>query len=482
MTASAPDQTPPAPPGRATPTGAWAARGTLQIAALIAGLVMALSLVGMGVKYRLVSERIMAAQRAALGTELDGLAALYEQRRIIALYEAIELRAAAATGAEILILRDRDGRELAAAGGQWPEAIIRATSTFDADAAGVFETHGTRWLGVVLDLPGGFPLLVARSLAETDRTLAALRRLIAALTLGMLALAVPAGWWAARRVMRRIGRLNALADSVGTGALDARPERRGQGRIRDEFDLLDARVHAMLDRIATLNRATHRLSDTIAHELRTPLGRIAGALERIEGNDALRAALTTEIRATIRLFDALLDISRAEAATGSGGGLVPVDLASLAEAMAELYAPLAEEADMALQADITPAQWVLGDRVLIGQMLANLLENAVKYCRTGDRITLRVAQTEDGGVLVCVTDTGPGLPPEMRDRPPERFSRGTQDAEAPDEATPPGHGLGLALVQAITARHGARLWLEDAAPGLAVSIRWPPLPQDLRPA
>lgn len=470
-------QLPPATSPRPLRAPVWRARSTLRIAALVAGLVMALSLAGMAVQYRLVADRLLAGQRAALAADLEGLAALYEQRRIIALHEAIELRAASATtGQEIVILRTRDGQVLAAAGGRWPEAATARTEGFAgaAGVAGAFALNGARWLGVEIALPGGFPLQVARSLAETDRTLASLRRLIALIALGMLAVALPAGWWAARRVTARIARLNTLADRVAAGDLGARLE--GPPRP-DEFGLLEEHVHAMLDRIEALNRATHRLSDTIAHELRTPLGRIAGRIEALdgalEGAPEARAALQAEIRGLIRLFDTLLDISRAEAETGSGGGLVPVDLSALATDMAELYAPLAEERGLALVAEIAPERAVLGDRVLIGQMLANLLDNAVKFCAPGDRIAVRVAAApEGGGAVLEVSDTGPGLPPALRAGKFLRFMRGGIDGRAHDA---PGHGLGLALVEAIAARHGARLDLPDIARGLTLRIIWPPV-------
>jgi HAMP domain-containing protein len=129
--------------------------------------------------------------------------------------------------------------------------------------------------------------------------------------LGLLAALVVAGglvgWLAARSVMRRIRRINDLADRVAEGALDARlPGERSE----DEFGLLETHVHGMLDRIENLNRATHRLSDTIAHELRTPLNRMLLKLSRIEGQDALMAELKAEMRQAIRVFDSLLDISR----------------------------------------------------------------------------------------------------------------------------------------------------------------------------
>jgi signal transduction histidine kinase len=226
----------------------------------------------------------------------------------------------------------------------------------------------------------------------------------------------------------------------------------------------------MLDRIENLNRATHRLSDTIAHELRTPLNRMLLKLDRIDGQDEITDALKGEMRQAIRMFDSLLDISRAEADAGTGGGLVPVDLSAVAREVWELYEPLAEDKGLDVQAMIAPGLQVLGDRNLIAQLLANLLDNAIKYCAPGDVLTLKLSSDGDRHVM-RVADTGPGLPEEMRGEAFERFVRADRDRGIK------GHGLGLALVRAIAVRHGARLVLPDGGTGFALEIHWPRLQQ-----
>jgi signal transduction histidine kinase len=298
-----------------------------------------------------------------------------------------------------------------------------------------------------------------------DDTLARLRQGMAGIALGMVLVGGLAGWWAARRVLERLAAVNRLADRVAAGELQARLP---GPRSADEFGQLESHVHAMLDRIAALNRATHHLSDRIAHELRTPLTRIAQRIEAVEGPDGMAEALRDEIRATIRVFDALLDISRAEADQGDGAGLLPVDLSALSSDMAELYAPLAEDHGLTLTHALPPGLMVLGEATLIGQALSNLLDNAVKYCRPGDAVHLAL-KAEDGRVLLSVRDTGPGLPPELHGLAFEPFRRGAATNDAP------GHGLGLALVQAIAARHGAKLTLPDVDRGFAIHIDWPRL-------
>ena len=426
-----------------------------------------LSLGAMGLQYRLVETRLMDASRALLTADLNGFAALYEQRRIIALRQAIDYRAAAHTGGEMLLLADRNGVVLAGTETDWPEGLTKTGEGFTVDGAEVFVSGGQRWLAVARDLPGGFPLLVARSLAPVDATLASLRRGMVGLGAALLAAGALVGWVAARSVMGRIGRVNALADRVAAGDLSARL---GGRRSNDEFGLLETHVHAMLDRIENLNRATHRLSDTIAHELRTPLNRMTQKLARIEGQDDLADELKSEMRAAIRVFDSLLDISRAEADQGTGGGLVPVDLSAVAAEVWELYEPLAEDKGLLCTLSVDPDCCVLGDRNLIAQMVSNLLDNAIKYCAAGDELRLTLRATPDRHLLT-IADTGPGLPDEMKDAAFERFVRADRDKDRGIK----GHGLGLALVRAIAARHGAKLVLPPVEKGFVLEIGWPKL-------
>lgn len=457
-----------APPDRPEDERPIRARATLRLAAGMAAAVAVLALGAMLLQYRLVADRMTAAQGALLAADLDGLAALYEQRRIIALREAIDYRAAAGAGSgELIVLLDREGAVLAGTRADWPEGLRPEGEGFGPDGAREMVLEGERWLVVARELPGGFPLVVGRSLAPVDATLAALRRGMLGLLAALAAAGAAVGWLAARQVMGRIGRINALADRVAAGDLDARLP---GPREADEFGLLESHVHAMLDRIGHLNRATHRLSDTIAHEMRTPLNRMLARLGRIEGQEAAVEEVRAEMRQAIRVFDSLLDISRAEADQGLGGGLVPVDLSATAAQVWELYEALAEDKGLTVRAEVAPGLMVLGDRNLIAQMVANLLDNAIKYCSPGDSLTLTVAPGERH--LLRVADTGPGLPEELRDEAFERFTRAERDRARGIK----GHGLGLALVRAIALRHGARLSLPGVAKGLTVEVAWPRAP------
>jgi len=442
------------------------ARASLRLAALVALAVMVPSLAGLGLFYLRAREALHANQMALVEADLKGLAAIYDQRRIIALRQAIEFRAAAhPAGGEAFILLAADGARLAGTFAAWPAGLPALAGAIADPRIDRFEHEGAAWLGAARILPGGFALLVARPLAALEATLAGLRGLIAAVALAMVAAGAALGWLAARSVLGRIERVNALADRVAAGELDARLP---GPRRRDEFGLLETHVHAMLDRIQNLNRATHHLSDSIAHELRTPLNRMAQRLAGLHAPAPEVEALRAEMRATIRIFDSLLAISRAEADTGQGPGLGPVDLSAVAAEVWELYEPAAEERGLRTAAAITPGLEILGDRTLIAQALSNLIENGVKYCAAGDGLSLTVAPAGDRHVLT-VEDTGPGLPADVREAAFDRFTRGARDRDQP------GHGLGLALVRAIAARHGARLELPPRPRGLAVAIAFPRL-------
>ncbi|GLS87488.1 two-component sensor histidine kinase [Cypionkella aquatica] len=440
------------------------ARFTLKLAAFMAMAVSLLSLLAMGLQYRLVETRLTEATTAALNADLAGYAALYQQRRIIALRQAINDRAS--TGAELLLLQDRNHTRLAGSETAWPPAITPQGSDFSTNAVQRFHHQGSDWLGVARILPGGFPLLVARSLTPVEATLASLRKGMAALGGVLLAAGAVVGSLAAKSVMTRIARINNLADQVANGDLTARIPGPSSP---DEFGLLETHVHAMLDRIENLNRATHRLSDTIAHELRTPLNRMVQKLAQIEGQPELTAQLKAEMRNAIRVFDSLLDISRAEADQG-GGGLLPVDLSAVVAEVWDLYEPLAEDKGLICTLNCAPDLQILGDRNLIAQMLSNLIDNAIKYCAQGDSLSLTL-QTSGPQHCLILADSGPGLPADLRDAAFERFTRAPRDQERGIK----GHGLGLALVRAIAARHGAKLSLPEVDAGLTVEILWPKL-------
>jgi signal transduction histidine kinase len=275
-----------------------------------------------------------------------------------------------------------------------------------------------------------------------------------------------------RWLVSRIVEVNMVAAEVRDGNLAARVP--GADKP-DEFGELAANVNSMLDRIERLVAGMRDVSDRIAHELRTPLTRLRAQVQKLnavppasaEAVNA-RAAISEEIGTTVAIFDALLDIATTEAEAGDQTRLKTVDLAEVVESVVDLYDAVAEERGIVLVADAKGPAEMLGDSGLLTRMLANVVDNAIKFSPAGGRVSIGLA-TEGKSHLLTVTDSGPGLSPDIRDRAFERFARGTATAAVP------GHGLGLAVVKAIAVRHGIRISLRDAKPGLAVVFTCPAL-------
>jgi signal transduction histidine kinase len=286
---------------------------------------------------------------------------------------------------------------------------------------------------------------------------------LAAWMLGVAALgAVGVGFLVSRRIVRQVEALNALCDRVRQGELAARASEAGG----DEFSELARHINTMLEQIASLVVGLQDVSNRIAHDLRTPLARLQTDLKRaaeLAENEAGRAAVeaaAVETETILATFQALLDITEAEA--GADAGLQPLDLADTARAAAELYEAVADDAGVRLVLDAAPAR-ILGEPSLLVRLVANLVDNAIKFSPPGGVVRLAVGR-EEGAAWLRVSDQGPGVPPAEREQVFKRFVRGAATRSTP------GHGLGLPLVAAITKRHGARIRLDDAAPGLSVTV------------
>jgi signal transduction histidine kinase len=264
-----------------------------------------------------------------------------------------------------------------------------------------------------------------------------------------------------RSLQSRMRPAVATALAIAGGDLSRRVPIGGQG---DEFDRLGSTMNAMLERIAALMAGVRGVSDAIAHDLRTPIARARGKLE-----ESLSTAHTeAEWRAAVeqgiqdldhisRVFQALLRIAEAEAGARRAA-FAHFDLPEVLRDAAEFYEPVAEERHQRLETDWPEHLDMVGDRDLLLQALTNLLDNALKFGPEGGVVRIEARQEEDG-VLISVSDAGPGLAPADRLRATQRFfradaSRGT-----------PGSGLGLSRVRAVAQLHGGDVLLEDARPG-----------------
>jgi signal transduction histidine kinase len=330
----------------------------------------------------------------------------------------------------------------------------------------------------VTQLSGGFRLLVGRDLEERAR----MREIIVAAARGSVALVVvlglAGGFFVTRRVLKRFDAVTETTERIMAGDLSGRLPVTGIG---DELDRLAINLNAMLERIEALMRGLKEVSDNIAHDLKTPLTRLRNrceaALRTATTQSDYRAALEgmiDESDGLIRTFDALLMIARAESGQARDN-MVAFDAAEIVRGVGELYEPLAEEKGLTLTVDAPEAATIEGNRELLSQALANLVDNAIKYARPYQEngpekplTEIALAARQDGNrVLLIVADRGPGIPEQDRARAVERFVRLTQGGSEP------GSGLGLSLAAAVTRLHGGELTLEDNKPGLKVVISLP---------
>ena len=453
-----------------------------KLALRYTGFVCLLTIICFAIIYWVTISQLNTQIDAGLRAESAALTRLYALKGIAGLRDTI---AALSTtkglaesdigdaGPRQYLLTDANFQPLAGSLPHWPKRIItqneiwvtlrlRApTNQPELDA----EHHHFGMRAVAMALPGGYHLLVGQSLDE----LVELRDTILALTVAAVVLVLIVGFFGGalvgRGVLRRLQNVTQTADTIMAGDLSQRiPDEHGD----DEFDALAGKLNAMLDRIEQLMKATREVTENVAHDLRSPLTRLRGRAEMalMKGGDATRQreALQKAIEETdaiVTTLNAILSIAQIE--SGARRDWSSVDLRAVCRDAAELYEPVAEEKSIALSTDIHKAAPVNGNRQLLAQAVGNLLDNAIKYTPAGGCVTLSLT-TNGPHTVITVTDNGPGIPADLRDKALARFTR------LDTSRSTPGNGLGLSLVKAVAEQHGATLALDDNHPGLRVSL------------
>jgi signal transduction histidine kinase len=351
--------------------------------------------------------------------------------------------------------------------GNWPKGAETGRDgelSFGEEVDGFHVVHRLRVES--RDFSDGRRLLVGRDVSAEHAFEGNLRiALLGAFAFALLC-AIGGGLAISDSLLRRVNSMNATIGEILAGHAKQRVPVRGEG---DEFETLARRFNALLDENDRLLAQIRAVTDDIAHDLRTPLARMRTRIESAlaacrdpAAGDALHA-LFAETSAILDTFNALLRISQVESGA-LRDGMAEVSFDEIVRGAADLYAPVAEEAGLGFEVDVADGLRVRGDRHLLAQAVANLLDNAVKYGRGRVRVA---ASARDGGAELLVEDAGPGIPESDRARVLERFVRLEPSRGAP------GTGLGLAFVAAVARLHGAALSLEDAAPGLRVVLRIP---------
>ena len=413
-----------------------------------------------------------------IDAELKGLAEQYRGGGLEQLVRIVAERSRT-PGNSLYLVADKEGKQLAgnlsAVSPQLWESLGPVEFFYSRPAPGGVERRLA--FANVFRLPGGYRLIVGRDI-EDRRELARLIRITMLWGLGVMALVgIGGGYWVSRRLLARIDNLSATTRTIMKGDLTGRLPVSGSG---DELDRLAQSLNLMLARIEQLMAGLREVSDNIAHDLKTPLNRLRNrveeALREPRDDTVYREALERTIEEAdglIKTFNALLSIARLEAGAG-GDNRDTLDLSALVSDVAELYEPVAEERGIALKADVATPIAIRGDRQLLGQAIANLIDNALKHgaptAQGGNGWAPEVevrAETDDGAAEITVTDRGPGVPAPERERVLGRFVR----LEA--SRSEPGSGLGLSLVAAVARLHGGSLRLEDNEPGLRVILSLP---------
>jgi signal transduction histidine kinase len=354
----------------------------------------------------------------------------------------------------------------------WPSALSggEGWSQFSSDAPNPKTTTGqslfrARWE----TLPDGFHLLVAKDISDLGRFANEIYRAVAFTILFIFVLAAVASVSVTRRTVSRIETINATSRAIMESGLGRRIPLRGTG---DEWDHLAQNLNSMLERIEGLMAEVKQVSDNVAHDLRTPLTRMRGRLEKasIERNapdhdQSLISETMADLDDVLRMFSSLTRISQIESANRTAAFRV-VNIVEIAHEVVELFDAAAESKSGRVEIVGDAPARVTADRDLLFDALANLVDNAIKHGHQHGHVVVRIDQ-KDGRAILSVSDNGPGIPPDQFEHVFRRFYRLERSR------CTPGNGLGLSLVAAVARLHGARVTLSDNAPGLKFELQFP---------
>jgi signal transduction histidine kinase len=444
----------------------------LSLAYLVTFIVFAFFLLGYVAwnAQRVLDDQIVNTIEA----EISGLSEQYRIGGIRRLINIVERRAREPGASLYLVTTPSGERVVGNVGALAPGTLDRPGQREVDYASEDGEEMSHRAIVRTYILPSGFRLLVGRDVEERLRIREIIRRAFGWALLLVGILGCFGAWFITRRVLKRVDDMTETTRTIMAGDLNGRLALAGTG---DELDRLAENLNAMLDRIGELLIGLKEVSDNIAHDLKTPLTRLRNkadeALRTAQTREQLRAALESTIEESdnlIRIFNALLMIARLEAG-GARETMTDFDAAEVTRGVAELYEAAAEEAGLPLQVSADGALPVHGSRELVGQALANVVDNALKYGASGPATTLHPitieARQQGGQAVIAVADRGPGIPEAERGRVLERFVR------LEGARSRPGFGLGLSLAAAVARLHGGALRLEDNQPGLRIVLSLP---------
>jgi signal transduction histidine kinase len=363
-----------------------------------------------------------------------------------------------------LLLVDRSGRRIAGNMAAWPPMLHPGSDWVEFRLYPEGSRQAVLYALRTVQLPSGERLLLGTSIEDRERMRASL---IEAL-IGALLLAIPLGLIGGAMLLRLTERqaraVSRIAAQIASGDFSRRLDEQSQGQ---EFATIAAAINAMLERIEELVEQLRLVTDSLAHDLRSPLTRMRANIEKAatfateEPEQQALEGISNDIDRLLRLISATLEISRAEAGMGRQQ-FAEFDLAELVRDLCEIYQPIVEEGGQSIEVEAATSVPYFGNRQMIGRAVANLVDNALKYAGNG-AITLDARDRGDAAEIV-VADRGPGISPAFREDATHKYRR------LEEARTTEGSGLGLAMARAVARLHGGDILLEDNQPGLRVRM------------
>lgn len=439
---------------------------TARLTLLSIALALVSNLVLVGFVWKQTHDEAIAAVRRETVERIDELVAVYRTDGEAALRQAVAHARAPGDTSLVGALLDAQGHRVI---GRGPDrlAIPLVRVRFAIGHLAAQSRWATRETGYALQPVGRWWLLAGRDLDVIGAEERAIERALGIAVLLSLGLGVGAGLVVARYVARRLDAIAGVVEAAGEGDLSRRvPAVAGS----DAFDRLAGQLNAMLAKVERLMGELRLVTDSLAHDLRSPLARLRTRAEQAvvaepAAREAALGGLLAETDLVMRMLTTVVEISRSESVSRDRFTLT--DPGALIEAVAELYEPVVEEAGLAFTVAIAPRLPAMPlHRELVSQAVANLLDNAVKHAGAGGIVSLRLDPAE-GGMRITVADRGPGIAEADREQALKRFGR------LDSARTTPGAGLGMALVEAVARLHGGRFNLGDNKPGLLASIVLP---------
>ena len=443
---------------------------TFRLALIFIAIFGAAMFVLFGYVYWSTASYVRDRSDAAIAAQQAGLRKLYDSQGRAGLVAAIDNRIANdPLQRGVYALADPSFTPVAGNLGAWPASLRESAGWHDLDVPESKSAAGPTLRAMVETLPDGYHLLVGRHSDDLHALTTSIETALLGGIVLLFVIAAVASITITRRTVGRIEAINATSRAIMQSGLGQRIPLRG---TRDEWDQLADNLNSMLDRVEVLMAEVKQVSDNVAHDLRTPLTRMRARLEKAfsrgrdgEQDQTLIGDTMADLDTVLRMFASLTRISQIEARDRTAA-FRTVNLAEIASEVVELFDAAAEDKHAQLDAVGEQRVLVTGDRDLLFDAVANLVDNAIKYGRDAGRVTVEVTQN-DRGAVVAVADDGPGIPDDERQHVFKRFYRLERSRHTP------GNGLGLSLVAAVARLHGAHIEMLDNKPGLTCRLQFP---------